>query len=237
MVGAKSPADSRHRRQRSGFRRRAARPNAPHVRVAGAAFLALHAPPRTLGKRPWETVYFSNSSRAVRGPFSNGATGSPARAVALLSAAPGIVSARLFDPAATPATRRKSRINFCRNRANPTLVRASARPDAGGRRRRFRSPFVISRSRAIAATDDCHRRGLVCFYRVCVRIRCRGYPSFVLAIVFICRLYPRRTRDAESCDSAPGGRSNRRGARIANSNREFVFLDREDASSRGGVAL
>lgn len=62
----------------------------------GAAFVALHAPRRTFEKRPFAVLCFSNPSRAVRGPFSNAATGSP------FPPPPGIVSARFFDPGDPP---------------------------------------------------------------------------------------------------------------------------------------
>lgn len=187
----------------------------------GAAFLALYAPRRTFEKRPFGVLYFSNSSRAVRGPFSNAATGSP------FPPPPGIVSARLFDPA---ATRRKSRSNFYRksrgrDRAKSTSVRTSTPNWLTQAKASF--PFATRRlfpvCRAIAAAiDDCHRyeRRTDRLYRIYV---CRQYPSIARAIVFIRRLNPPST---ESYDSASDGQIEPAGRENCNSNREFVSLDR-----------
>lgn len=177
MVGAKSPAESPAKRLFDG---------SPLAR--DTPYLRGLAPPRFLGKRPCGPARFSNFVACGRPAFSNAATGSLS-----LPPLPGIVSARLFDPAARPRRPVNRESIFAANRARGRdRADPDFRPDSygtptdrRGRRRRFRSRFAVRcfPSTAIAATDDCHRHptGLFVFYRSYLR-SLRIYSSIVRAI-------------------------------------------------------
>lgn len=241
-LARKAPAPS------LGFRRSAARPGHAVPTRPGAAYLAPRAPRRTFEKRPCGAARFSNSARmrSAATAFSNGGD----RRSPLPRAARGIVSARLYDPAATPATRRKSRMNFCResrDRANPNFRPDRPTPtDRRGRRRRFRSRFAVRCFPSPgdrAATDDCHRDPtgrFVCFLSLFIarlanihRSRARSrlsssraspLPSLTLPPP-TGNLIPHRTVDRT------GG-----GARIANSNRGLVSPSIAEFARRPPIA-
>lgn len=109
----------------------------------GTVFLVLHAPRRTLGKRPCEAAYFSNSSRAARTAVFK--RGKPAR--------PSLHRLGSFRrDYSTPQRPRRSAVNresiFTANRAAViarvrTSVQMSMPIDRRRRRRRFRSRLAV----------------------------------------------------------------------------------------------